>query len=294
MTESGAYLLSRNYTNLVALGITNIRFENDKAYFTVAATGEETEVDLLEKTTLSSELVASTNIGSVTAGKTYPAGTKLETIIREILTTYSKAVVRIVLDPAVEIYDAVTDSLSTVSISSTITKGTNNIVSVSFYVDGIEVKEITTGVQDGGTFVYDHNFDAPTSSTFTVKVSVFDGQETATETKTVTFVPRTYYGTLDKSITTPTESDIKGLTDTVLKNTQKFTWENIDCQDAKLVYAYPKQFPALTSIKDGMDFPYIDSYTETNITVDGYDYRCYLLNIEMTCDASEGFKQVFA
>lgn len=243
---------------------------------------------------LEEDLTATTSIGSVTSGKTYPKGTSLEQIIRDILTTYQKAGLAVALDPVKELYDIVTETLSSITISAAATKGTNKITAVTFYVDGIETNEITAGVENGGTFEYTHNFITPQNSTFTVKVEVFDGKQTTSQTKTVTFIPRSYYGTVNKNIIMPTEFEIKNVENTVLKNTQKFTWENIDCQDAKLLYAYPKQFAALTSIKDGMDFPYLDSYTETTVEIDGYEYRCYLLNIEMTCDAAEGFKQIFA
>ena len=288
--------LSKNYTNLVALGITNISINPDtsEATFTINETGDTVTVNLLEKYTLSQELVSSTNIGSVSVGDTYPVGTKLEEIIRDILTTYQGAKVTVVLSPATELYDAVNDSLSSIGITAKVTKGTNDVESVTFYVNGIEVNEVTSGVENGGNTSYTYNFTNPTSSTFTVKVNVSDGQTTTTASKDVVFVPKSYYGTIEKAITTPTEDDIKNAGFSVLKNTQKLTWENIDCQDAKLVYAYPKQFSALSSIKDGMDFPYLDSYTESTVTVDGYEYRCYLLNIEMTCDSSEKFKQVFA
>lgn len=284
MTESGAYLLSRNYTNLVAIGITNIRFENDNAYFTIAATGEETEVNLLEKTTLSSELISSTNIGSVTAGKVYPAGTKLETIIRDILTTYTKASVKITLDPATEIYDEVTDSLSTIDITSVVTKGTNNIESVTFYVDGIEVDEITTGVQDGGAFNYNHAFAAPTNKTFTVKVSVYDGQQTSTETKTVTFIGKSYYGCVAEDVTTPTEADVKALQFNTLKNSKKLVYSEIQVDYGKVLYAYPASLGKLTKILDADSRDYTGSYTMSELTVDGIDYYAYLLIDAMGTD----------
>lgn len=278
------YLLSKNYTNLVAIGITNIRFENDNVYFTLAATGDEKEVNLLEKTTLSSELVSSTNIGSVTAGKVYPAGTKLETIIRDILTTYTKANIKIILDPATEIYDAVTDTLSSIDISSVVTKGTNNIESVTFYVDGIEVDELTTGVQDGGTFNYAHTFVTPTNKTFTVKVSAFDGKQTATETKTVTFIGKSYYGCVAEDITAPTETDIKGLQFNTLKNSKKLIYSEIQVDYGKVLYAYPASLGKLTKILDADGRDYTSSYTMSEVVVDGIDYYAYLLIDAMGTD----------
>ena len=277
------YTLSKAYTNLVAIGITNIRFENGKAYFTLVANGQETEVDLLEKYTLSSELTSSTNVG-VTLGKTYPAGTTLETIIRDILTTYAKAVVKISLDPVAEIYDAVTDTLSTIDVTGTVTKGTNNIETVTFYVDGVEVEELTTGVQDGGTFTYNHTFATPAKQTFTVKVSAYDGKQTATETKTVTFIGKSYYGCVGEDITVPTEADIKALQFNTLKNSKKLIYSEIQVDYGKVLYAYPASLGKLTKILDADGRDYTGSYTMSELTVDGIDYYTYLLIDAMGTD----------
>lgn len=278
------YTLSKAYTNLVAIGITNIRFENGKAYFTIAATGDETEVDLLDKYTLGSEIISSTSIGSVTVGKVYPVGTTYETILRDILTTYTKANVKITLDPTMEIYDAVTDSLSVIDITSDVIKGTNNIESVTFYVDGIEVDEITTGVQDGGTFNYNHTFAAPTNKTFTVKVSAYDGKQTATETKTVTFIGKSYYGCVGEDITVPTEADIKALQFNTLKNSKKLIYSEIQVDYGKVLYAYPASLGKLTKILDADGRDYTGSYTMSELTVDGIDYYTYLLIDAMGTD----------
>ena len=56
---------------------------------------------------LEEELVATTAIGSVVSGKVYEEGTSLETIIRDILTTYQKAGLAITLNPNKDLYDAV-------------------------------------------------------------------------------------------------------------------------------------------------------------------------------------------
>ena len=145
---------------------------------------------------LEEDLTATTSIGSVTSGKTYPKGTSLEQIIRDILTTYQKAGLAITLNPAKELYDVVTETLSSIVVTASATKGTNDIKAVTFFIDGVEQEEVTSGVAAGGSFYYTHNFTLPQNSTFTVKVTVTDGKLATTVTKDIIFIRKSYYGTV--------------------------------------------------------------------------------------------------
>ena len=60
----------------------------------------------------------------------------------------------------------------------------------------------------------------------------------------------------------------------------------------KVVYAYPKEFGALTSIKDTVNnLNYTDSFSKTTVTVDGIDYLVYT---QTDPSAADGIKLVFA
>jgi hypothetical protein len=233
---------------------------------------------------LEEDLTATTSIGSVTSGKTYTKGTKLEDIIRDILTTYQKAGLTVSLIPEDEIYDVVEDTLSSITISAATTKGTNNIISVTFYIDGVEMKEITEGVTDGGTFNYDHNFATPTNTTFIAKVSVSDGTQTTTVSKRVVFIGKSYYGTVAEDVVTPTEADIKGLQFNTLKNSQKLIYSEIQVDYGKVLYAYPKSLGVLAKIVDADNRDYTNSYTMSEVKVDGIEYYAYLLTDAMGTD----------
>ena len=271
------YSLAKNYTNLVALGITNISFNGTEATFTINQTGEVVTVDLLEKYTLSNELVASTTIGSVENGKVYPAGTELEVILRDILTTYQATKLNILLSPNIELYDAVSDSLSSISITAQAVKGSKDIQNITFYVDGIEMNEITTGVADGGNFSYNHIFTTPKNTTFTVKVSAFDGVDTMNSSKTISFLPSCYYGLADDTIINFDEDYIKTLSKE-LKNSKKFIYKNITMIFGKVIYAVPKALGKITSIRDEINnFDYTSSFEESEITIDGFEYYLYVL-----------------
>jgi hypothetical protein len=233
---------------------------------------------------LESDFIATTAIGMVTNGKKYEKGTSLETIIRDILTTYQKCGLTVTLNPATELYDAVTDTLDKININAKVTKGTNDVTEVSFFIDGAEMKENKTGVADGGDFSYEHSFATPTNNTFVVKVTATDGKQANTITKTITFIGKSYYGTVGESVVTPTEADVKGLQSNVLKNTRKLTYQHIAVDYGKVLYAYPASLGALTKIVDADGRDYTNSYTKSEVVVDGINYYAYLLTDAMGTD----------
>lgn len=271
------YALAKQYANLVALGITSISFNGTEATFTINETGETVTVDLLGKYTLSNELTASTAIGSVEIGKVYPSGTELETIIRDMLTTYRKAQMNITLNPSAELYSAVDDLLSSISITAQVNKGSRDIQSINFYIDGIEVNEITDNVTNGGNFSYNHIFIPSKKNTFTVKASAFDGVDTVEASKTISFLPYCYYGYIDDTISIVDENVIKQLSKE-LKNSKKFIYNNITMDFGRVIYAIPKELGKITSIRDDVNnFDYTNSFEEINISVDGFEYYMYIL-----------------
>lgn len=233
---------------------------------------------------LEEDLTATTAIGSVTSGKVYTKGTSLEDILRDILTTYQKCGLAVTLSPTTELYDVVNDTLDKITINASVTKGTNDITEVSFFIDGIELKEIKTGVASGGSFSYEHTFDTPTNQTFTIKVTATDGEQANTVTKTISFIGKSYYGTVGEDIVTPTETDIKGLQFNTLKNSKKLVYSGIQVDYGKVLYAYPKSLGAIAKIIDADNRDYTNSYTMSEVTVDGIDYYAYLLTDAMGTD----------
>ena len=233
---------------------------------------------------LEESITATGDIGSITNGKTYDKGTKLEEILRDILITYQKAGLTVSLVPTKELYDVVEEALSSISVSAATTKGTNDITSIKFYIDGVEMKNVTTDVANGGTFKYDHTFATPTNTTFVVKVTVTDGKQANTVTKTIVFIGKSYYGTVSEDVVTPTEADIKGLQSNTLKNSKKFIYSGIQVDYGKVLYAYPKSLGTLTKIVDADNRDYTNSYTVSEVTVDGIPYYAYLLTDAMGTD----------
>lgn len=226
---------------------------------------------------LSQAFTANVAIGSVTNGKTYPAGTKLEQIIKDILISYTPPAVSLSTTPATKLYDIVTDTVATILLKASVTKKSNPVTKVSFYVGNDLVNEITTGVASGGNFQYQYTPATPINADTTFKATATDGKQATSSTYSIKFVAKSYYGICDASVSDPDSTTIKSGTGN-LKDTRNLVYSGITTDWGKVFYAYPKSFGALTYIKDEINnINYFDSFQRSEVTVDGIAYYCYTL-----------------
>lgn len=211
--------------------------------------------------------------------------TPLPDVIDMLLHPYEKPTMTLGINPVKTIYDTVSETLSSITINANVTKKSENIKEVRFYVNNVLVKTDTTH-PTGGLVSYTHTFSPATNKTFNVKIECEDIKGTSSKISANTnvyFVGQSYYGVIedDGSDFTITETLIKGLSETSLKIKKALTYENINATFGRIVYAYPKNLPTggeLTSIKDqGTGWSVFDSYAKQEVTVDGIVYLCYYL-----------------
>lgn len=226
------------------------------------------------KAKLEQELVATVDIGVITSGKKYPAGTLMEQILRDMLIKVESPGITLSLTPATTVYDIVSDSLASVTLKAAVTKKTYAIKSVKFYAGTTLINE--QDVTEGGAYSFAYTPATPIKATTTFKAVVEDqeGNSAQSEVK-VSFVGKSYYGVVDATVGEPTEAQIKALT-TTLKTVKGYVYKGITCDYNKVVYAYPADFGALTSIKDvDNNINYTNSFTRTTVKVDGINYYVY-------------------
>lgn len=277
------------YETSVDPTITNAKEALDKAMdINVDTLGYENDVDAtidnvrgaLDKlmTKTDSELEAPlqptvTSFGNLKSS--YPKGTPLETIIRDMLTEELPPAITITLSPSTTLYDLAVDSISSLTINATATKKTYDIASIKYYINDVLVKE-NTNCANGGSYPYIYN--TPINSTTVIKVEIEDVKgKTATATKTINFVGRSYYGYIEPEVEI-TESVIKTLQNNTLQNTKALTYSGITCAYHKVVYCYDKAFGELSTIVDPINnFSYTNSFEKKTITVDGIEKLCYVL-----------------
>lgn len=221
-------------------------------------------------------ITSNVSIGSITPGKTYPAGTDFQDILKDILTQYTPPAVTLTINPNASLYDIVSDSVNQITMNAVITKKTSDVSKLEFFVNDTLVHTVDTNISNGGTFLYTYNPATPIRTDTRFKIVVTDIKNgTSDSTKNIKFVAKSYYGIVDANIGAPTESIVKTLT-AKLKDTKNLTYDGITTDWGKVCYAYPTSFGNLTSIKDMINnLNYTTEFTKTTLTVDGIDYVCY-------------------
>ena len=73
-------------------------------------------------------------------------------------------------------------------------------------------------------------------------------------------------------------------------NTSKSYTVTYNLTNQRSVFLYPSSFGTLSTIKDANNFDYINSYTKSEITIDGVHYYVYILTDPVTIS---NFKQIF-
>ena len=252
------------YTNEGFPSITNVKEGLDTA--------------LLAGAKLQNPITVSNAVGSATSGKTYAAGTPLETIIKDMLVREVAPGLTLTITPSTVLYDVVNDSVSQITMKAAVTKNTYPLSKVEFYL-GTTLKN-TENISVSGTYQYNMTWATPTKSNFTLKAIAYDTR-TGTPMSTskeiqVKFIGKSYYGTVDSTVGDITESIIKALQNKTLKDTKSLTYSGITMDFGKVVYAYPADLGNLTSIMDEKNnISYTNSFTKSTVSVDGISYNVY-------------------
>lgn len=124
------------------------------------------------------------------------------------------------------------------------------------------------------------------TKTFTLSAS-FEGLTEAVS-RTVKGTHPTYFGSVAKTWTAE-EANIKALAELIVGG-RSLTRNGIATADGKIALAYPKDFGALTSVKDGNGYEVLSSYTRSEVSVNGIQYYCYLLTVPVT---ASGVTQIY-
>ena len=233
------------------------------------------------------------DIGGIKKNQTFNNAT-LQEMFDMLLHPYEKPTMTLGINPAKTIYDKVAETLASITINANVTKKTENIKEIRFYVDNVLVNTDTTH-PNGGLVSYTHTFASPTNTTFNVKIECEDikGATSKVSANTnVYFVGKSYYGCLPEG-TTIDETSIKTL-NTVLKKELKYKYSGITTTGTDLyhiVLCQPKEFGIITSVKDALNFEYIQDYTVRDIIIDGIYYTLmYLTNPVSVTDFLQDFK----
>ena len=215
-----------------------------------------------------------TYIGLYTKGE-------IDHLLYPLLNPYKAPTV--VLSPDKTIFEIGTTN--TVRFTATITKGRDNIKKVTFKKGA----NIAATINDPTSMTQE--FSDTLNTTTTVSVIVNDGTNDVSESVTINFVKKSFYGIVDAMVTnsTITSGQIKAL-NSFLSTTKVHDYNSININNKKIVYAYDKSKGKLSSILDGNGFDMLRSYTMSELTIDGTNYYVYILTSPTTVT---NYKQSF-
>ena len=244
-----------DYTNAVDATINSVKGALDK---------------LMTKTDSELEAPLTPNVQMGTLKSSYPKGTPLEEIIRDMLTEKIAPKVTLSISPSKTLYDIVTEKISSLTINATVTKQTYDVAKIEYFINDVKVKE-NTSCASGGLFPYIHNTEI--NDTVVIKVVVTDTEGLKTNvTKKIEFYPVIYYGIVDSETGEPSEAIIKTL-NSKLQNTKVFTYEGITTDWGKVCVAIPKSLGTISTILDPINnLSYNSSFSSVTVKVNGYDY----------------------
>ena len=226
---------------------------------------------------LPNDIYCNTTVGGIKEGTTIPKGTSYGTIFQMLLTTYQAPVLSISLTPSTTLYEKGVDSVTGLKVLAQVTKKTNPISSIQWYINNSLVDELTSddGISNGGNQTYTHN--ATISNDVTIKVVVTDSEnKTVTKEIPIKFVGMSYYGILSDSVTTVSESDITSL-NKILNDEKEYVYSGITTDYGKICYAIPSMLGEITNFQDKVNnFSYSEDFEKQTLTINGIPYNCYV------------------
>ena len=144
----------------------------------------------------------------------------------------------------------------------------------STVIKTVQATSASDSFQSPKTITFDSPLSVTTDTQLTIVLTDATGKTYTANTGKYTFVSPYYYGAVAASMTTPTASNITGLTKIVqAKGNKSF---NYTCDNEKMVYAYPKSYGALSKILDANSFDVTGTFTRSEVTIGGVAYYVYM------------------
>ena len=171
-----------------------------------------------------------------------------------------------------------------ITFTAKVIKGRDSIKRIEFKIGGNSILKVEN--PENLTQEITQNLN----NTTTVYVEVDDGSKIINKQVTVYFVNKTYYGFVDEDIESINGSILNSSKNVLLKKDQEFEYKNINLNNQKVFYAYPKDYGLLTDIRDGNGYLMLNSYIRSEIIFGNIIYYVYLMANATTIN---GLKQAF-
>lgn len=216
------------------------------------------------------------NIGGITAGSTYENST-VQQVLYDLLHPYVKPTASISASPTASVREKgndVTNPTFTINVG----KKSRNIKAVEIFVNNSSVGSVDSPKAGGGVETFQYSATLSSNTTVYANVTDTDDGVTKSNTLTYTFVYPLYIGSLNSTVSSPSETDVEGMEKRIVtKSTQTFTY-TIDSK--RMCIACPPGW-TLTKITDPNNFDVTSTFAKSTVQVTGLDgtaqnYTVYL------------------
>lgn len=165
-------------------------------------------------------------------------------------------------------------SQSVTAVDVNITMGSTGIKKVEVFDGDTSLGALTSGIKAGvNTVTLIKPLTVMAAKQLTVKVTDNEDKVVTAKTGAFSFVSPYYWGAVAAGATA-TESVIKAATKVVqAKGNKSFVY---NCNNQRMLIAYPKSYGALAKILDANSFDVTGTFVQTTVQVDGVDYYAYL------------------
>lgn len=219
------------------------------------------------------------SVGGLNSGVNLTGMSALE-ILKKITRKYTNANATVTWSESATLFEKGDSINLNVSVSNFVA-GDYSPSKISLYRGTTLLEEKTAS----GTVTFSTVNNITTNTTFTVKLTDANNVVVSISTKTYKFVNATYTGSCANI---PTSADVIGMTKLLREKavlTQGFTASN-----SHLVFASPKSYGVITSIKDPNNFENLTSFIRVDMAINGVDYYVYYTKNKITCT---NFKYTF-
>lgn len=253
---------------------------------TLNISSDTSKVDINLETAIKSGL----NYKAVTSVvKNIPNATKLSAGV--ITSAEYTSLVETIPNSLTRMYPKVFPLSVTVSGGGTYKLGTTQNITVKWTTkeadDVITPKTISLNDEPLDNSITSKLFENVSSNT-TYIVKVSNDYETVSGSTNVRFVNPNYFGVIDATSEVTAEIILEYTE--LIRGSKSYTG-TIALNNQRTVYAYPKLFGSLTSIKDSNNFDYLNSYTRSELEINGETYYVYVLTSPTSITT---FKQIYA
>ena len=155
-----------------------------------------------------------------------------------------------------------------------ITMGSTGIKKIEVFDADTSLGALTSGIKAGvNTVTLTKALTVTAAKQLTVKVTDNENKVVTAKTGSFSFVSPYYWGAVAAGATA-TESVIKAATKVVqAKGNKSFVY---NCNNQRMLIAYPKSYGALAKILDANSFDVTGTFVQTTVQVDGVDYYAYI------------------